>query len=368
MKGCIVEEALYAQEMRGMVEPYLEKCRSVVWLEREPGRRIYCELYPAGGIEASGASVRHPAQGDERASAVQRPVQGDEGASAAQPVQGDAAAGTVLISHGFTESAEKYREVIWYFHQEGFHVLIPEHCGHGRSYRLTEDPSLVHMLDWEAYVEDLLFAAHRAKEEWPGLPLYVFGHSMGGGIAAAAAAKEPGLFAKAVLSSPMIRPLTAGVPYPLAKAVTAAACACGRAESYVIGQRAYGGREKFEDSAATSEPRFTYYQDKRVAQPMFQQSAASFGWVRAAAGLSGFLLKQAWKQIAIPVLLCQAGRDVFVSNEAQDRFIQKLGSRINEDAVMLRVPGAKHEIYNSDDATVRMYWERIFTFLTGKAD
>lgn len=361
MNGRIVEETLYAQEMRGMVEPYLQERRSVIWLEREPGHRIYCEMYPAGGSAASGRSaVRKPAWGDAGAARDQDTGDGASGAV-------NAAAGTVLISHGFTESAEKYKEVIWYFHQEGFHVMILEHCGHGRSYRLTEDPSLVHILDWEAYVEDLLFAAHRAKEEWPESALYVFGHSMGGGIAAAAAAKEPDLFAKAVLSSPMIRPLTGGIPYPLAKAVTAAACAGGRAKSYVIGQHAYGGREKFEDSAATSEPRFTYYQDKRVSQPMFQQSAASFGWVRAAAGLSDYLLKQAWKQIAIPVLLCQAGRDVFVSNEAQDQFIQKLGSRIGEDAVMIRVPGAKHEIYNSDDATIRMYWERIFTFLTGKS-
>ena len=49
--------------------------------------------------------------------------------------------GVVVISHGFTESAVKYDEVAYYFLKEGYHVYIPEHCGHGRSYRLTADPS-----------------------------------------------------------------------------------------------------------------------------------------------------------------------------------------------------------------------------------
>lgn len=38
--------------------------------------------------------------------------------------------GVVVISHGFTESAVKYDEVAYYFLKEGYHVYIPEHCGH----------------------------------------------------------------------------------------------------------------------------------------------------------------------------------------------------------------------------------------------
>lgn len=60
----------------------------------------------------------------------------------------DAPKGVVVISHGFTESAAKYDEVAYYFLKEGYHVYIPEHCGHGRSYRLTADPFLVHIDTW----------------------------------------------------------------------------------------------------------------------------------------------------------------------------------------------------------------------------
>ena len=57
--------------------------------------------------------------------------------------------GVVVISHGFTEGAPKYEEMIYYFLQAGYHVYMPEHMGHGQSYRLTADPSLVYIDIWK---------------------------------------------------------------------------------------------------------------------------------------------------------------------------------------------------------------------------
>ena len=152
--------------------------------------------------------------------------------------------GVVVISHGFTENAEKYKEIVYYFIKEHFHVYLPEHCGHGKSYRLVEDPSLVYVDSYPRYVEDLLFVARKAKAEACGLPLVLYSHSMGGGIAAAAAAKAPHLFRKVVLSSPMIRPLTGKVPFADAKRIAAFACATERGTQYVVGQKPYQGIER----------------------------------------------------------------------------------------------------------------------------
>lgn len=82
----------------------------------------------------------------------------------------DAPKGVVVISHGFTESAAKYDEVAYYFLKEGYHVYIPEHCGHGRSYRLTADPFLVHIDTWRRYVRDFLKACRYIKKAHPDLP------------------------------------------------------------------------------------------------------------------------------------------------------------------------------------------------------
>ena len=166
----ILSEQGYREQMKNVVEPYLDIRKSVLWPEREEGKKIYCERYLA-----------------------------------------DSPKGVVMISHGFTETAEKYKEVIYYFVKKQYHVYLPEYCGHGRSYRLISDSSLIHVDDYQRYVNDFLYVAKMAAKENPGLPVFLYGHSMGGGLAAAEAAQEPELFKKVVLSSPMIRPATGNI-------------------------------------------------------------------------------------------------------------------------------------------------------------
>ena len=206
-----------------------------------------------------------------------------------------------MLSHGYTETAEKHLESIYYFLRGGYHVFMPEHCGHGHSYRLcrdTKDLSLVHVDDYKRYVDDLLFVARTAAKDYPNLPLLLYGHSMGGGIAAAAAAQAPELFSRLILSSPMIRPSSAPIPWPLARLIARTFCILGKSEQYVAGHRPYDGQETFVDSASISEARFDYYQQKRNTEPLYQMSAASYGWLWQTARLNRYLQKTAWRQIA----------------------------------------------------------------------
>ena len=149
MRTRVLQEKNYAERMQNGVEPYLAAHAEEFYWERESGHPIHVLRYRAF-----------------------RPR------------------GVVVISHGFTENAEKYKEIVYYFIKEHFHVYLPEHCGHGKSYRLVEDPSLVYVDSYHRYVEDLLFVARKAKAEACGLPLVLYSHSMGGGIAAAAAGQS----------------------------------------------------------------------------------------------------------------------------------------------------------------------------------
>ena len=322
MEDFVIKETAFKKFMEDTVEPYLARCRKEVRLPREAGQALYCVCYDA-----------------------------------------DESRGTVVISHGFTETAEKYLEPIYYFVKHGYNVIQPEHCGHGRSYRLVEDLSLVHVDRYERYVTDLLAAAETAKQAYPHVPLFLFGHSMGGGIAAAALSLQPGLFAGAVLSSPMIRPLTGTIPWPVAKLLAKLLCRMGKAEQYVPGGHAFDGKERFEDSASTSRERFAYYQKKRNAEPLFQMSAASCGWLNETARLSGYLTGKGWKQIQTPLLIFQAQDDAFVSVAEQDRFVEKMKAAGKVSAWKLRVASAKHEIFNSQTQVLQNYWMQILTFL-----
>lgn len=320
MKDLLVKEQNYQETMERIVGPFLRAKQSQLWLEREKGKKIYCIRYRT------------------------------------EPVRG-----VVLISHGFTESAEKYEEAVYYFLKKGFHVYCMEHCGHGHSYRLTEDLSLVHIDRYERYVEDLLFVAGKAKEENEELPLFLYAHSMGGGIGAAAAARKPECFNKLILSSPMLRPQTNPVPWKIAQIIAGICCLMGKEKEYVTGQKPYGGVERFEDSASTSEVRFACYQRKRNAEPLYQTNAPSYGWLRNAGRLNHYLRQDGWKRIAVPILLFQAENDAFVSTREQERFVKKLSRR---GAVrLIKITGTKHEISHADDVIATAYWENVFSFL-----
>lgn len=322
MRTRVLQEKKYAERMQNGVEPYLAAHAEEFYWERESGHPIHVLRYRAF-----------------------RPR------------------GVVVISHGFTENAEKYKEIVYYFIKEHFHVYLPEHCGHGKSYRLVEDPSLVYVDSYHRYVEDLLFVARKAKAEACGLPLVLYSHSMGGGIAAAAAAKAPYLFRKVVLSSPMIRPLTGKVPFADAKRIAAFACATGRGTQYVVGQKPYQGIESFKQSSSLSRPRFLYYQQKREKEPLYHLNAASYGWLHAAAHLYRDLMRSGWKRIEAPVLLFQAENDHLVSNRAQERMIRKMAERRPGMAKMVKVSGAKHELFGTRGRMLQTYWNMVFAFL-----
>ncbi len=334
----IKPEENYTQFMEECVLPYILSRREECYLSREAGRQIYCAFYTAGEC---------PPEQHTEADECDKDV-----------------SGIILISHGFGETADKYFEMIYYFLKAGYHVCIPEHCGHGRSYRLTkEDPCLIHTDRWQRYVDDLSFVAESAKKHWqqlPRLPLFLFAHSMGGGIGAALAAQKPHLFDRVLLTSPMIRPLTGGVPWPVTKLIVSVMCALGREKCYVIGQHAYDGKETFQESCATSFVRWTWYKNKTDSEPLYRTCAASYGWLHEAVRLNRFLMRVAWKQTEVPVLLIQAEQDTAVSKEQQELFVRKLPA----SAEIVCIPGTKHEIFRSDDETVRRYMDRVLKFLS----
>ena len=318
----ILQEETYHEQMTTIVEPYLQKRMTEKYLEREEGKPIYCVRY----------KVRFPK-------------------------------GTVLISHGFTENLEKYQEVIYYFLKKKYQVYFLEHCGHGRSYRLVDDMSLVHVDTYERYVEDFLFVARKIRKKHGRKPFYLFAHSMGGGIGVAATSREPWLFDKLVLSSPMIRPAFGSMAWHDVKVITEAFCKAGRSEDYVIGKKPFTGPKAFEFSSGVCEVQHDYYQTKRVENSLLQTTAPSYGWLQAAIELHDFLQKEAWKGIRVPVLMFQAERDQLVSNKEQERFLIKVRNAGNKDAKLVRVPKTKHETFNSDRKTTAGVWRMIFLFL-----
>ena len=320
MERLILSEQGYREQMENVVEPYLDIRKSVLWPEREEGKKIYCERYLA-----------------------------------------DSPKGVVMISHGFTETAEKYKEVIYYFVKKQYHVYLPEYCGHGRSYRLIPESSLVHVDDYQRYVDDFLYVAKMATKEsgTSGIFIWTFhGWRSGGsgGSAGAGTFQESGAFLPDDSSG------YRKYPVPVAKQIAFGACQQGKGAEYVVGQHPYEGRENFENSSSTCKVRFEYYQDKKEKEPLFQTNGASYSWLYQAGRLNRYLQRKAWKKIQAPVLIFQSAEDHLVSKPEQVRFVVKLARRGLTSGTMIIVPGTKHEIYGSGSRILRGYWKRILRF------
>ncbi|MEM9422248.1 MAG: alpha/beta fold hydrolase [Pseudomonadota bacterium] len=95
------------------------------------------------------------------------------------------------INHGLAEHAARYKPHLAWLANEGFAAIAHDHRGHGRTEAVDAPPG--HFGDKAG--ANVLADAHAvwawAKERWPGTPLFVFGHSMGGLVALNSVMRAP---------------------------------------------------------------------------------------------------------------------------------------------------------------------------------
>ena len=319
----LVDENDYASGMMRIVEPTLAKYRKTGFFGEE--KQIYYELYP------------------------QMPNKG-----------------TILLCHGFTESCEKLHELIFYFIEAGFQCGIMDARGHGKSFREGKDPTVIHVDHFDNYVIDLhrFLVRVMAKEmKIKKSKLYLFGHSMGGCIAARFCEMYPDLCARAVLSSPMIGIDFGTLPEPAAKVICAAAIAAHRGMDSIAGQQPFDTIPDFGKSAGSSEPRYLYYHDIRVQNPEYQATRADYFWGREAIRAGhNVRRKKEMEAIRAEILLVIAGRDNLVSRAAQEEFIAGLAKG---KAVL--VPDSRHELYNAVNPVLRNYLGLVMSWFDKEA-
>ena len=312
-----IKEVNYKEIMKTTVEPYLAERMENGYFERNPSEKIYFEHYKA-----------------------------------------DSPKGIIVISHGFTESIKKFTESIYYMLQEGYEVWGVDHRGHGRSFRMNDNPHVVHVENFEDYILDLVyFTENVVKPESEDLPLYLYCHSMGGCIGAWTISVYQTLFDKAVLSSPMLGLNFGRVPVPVVYAAASIMGIGERRKNPFGSDGRFNPEPDFENSAGTSECRYNYYFNKTLEDQFLQTCAPSIQWGKQAARACSFVMSQA-DLIRIPVLLCQAGADTVVKNAAQDLFAEWA-----ENCEIYRVPDKKHELYMMDSEFLIPYWQKVFGFL-----
>ncbi|WP_028032776.1 alpha/beta fold hydrolase [Chelativorans sp. J32] len=88
--------------------------------------------------------------------------------------------GIVQINHGLAEHAGRYARFAAFLSERGFHVYAHDHRGHGHSNAAGTPPGHFGAeASAETMLADVLAVHERIAVDHPGLPLILFGHSMG---------------------------------------------------------------------------------------------------------------------------------------------------------------------------------------------
>lgn len=150
----------------------------------------------------------------------------------------------VQISHGLAEHSARYEDFAENLVKAGFAVYAGDHRGHGMTAGNIEN--LGHFSDtrgWETVVADMRSLTEIIKNNHPGLPIFLFGHSMGSFLSRDYIFTYPGNIRGVILSGTAADP---GLPGYAGIAIAGLQCLIRgrRTKSLLIDRLSFGNYNK----------------------------------------------------------------------------------------------------------------------------
>jgi len=107
----------------------------------------------------------------------------------------------VLIVHGMAEHAGRYDRLATALNKEGYEVVAPDLRGHGKSIADPDYPGLFATNDgWNKAIGDIKAISSLVKQQSPGKPVILLGHSMGSFMAQRLMIEQGADYAGVILS------------------------------------------------------------------------------------------------------------------------------------------------------------------------
>jgi alpha-beta hydrolase superfamily lysophospholipase len=239
-------------------------------------------------------------------------------------------AGIILI-HGIGEHIQRYSHWIENFNEKGFGVVGMDLPGHGKSdgkrgklntYSLTDE-----MLD---------FQITEFKKTFPGIPLFIYGHSLGGGIVLQYILQKSPKINGAIVTSPWLRLSSepAGIKVILARIMNKLYPSLIQPSGLIVSHISHD--QKIVD-AYNSDP--------------LNHNKISAGLYISAVSAAEYSLNHA-SELKIPLLLMHGSDDLITSPEASRDFASKTNM-----AEFKSWEGGYHELHNE------LFKNEVFAFI-----
>jgi alpha-beta hydrolase superfamily lysophospholipase len=228
----------------------------------------------------------------------------------------------VFLSHGLGEHAGRYAALARDFTARGISLYAVDHRGHGRS-----GGPRAYTPRFERFVADLEDFRRRVAREAEGLPLFLYGHSLGGLIALRwLQAHGDVALAGAVLSAPLL-----GVKVQAPRWKLALAAPLSRVLP------ALPMKNEIDPAELTHDPAYirSYREDPLVTDKITPRLFTEMMEAIAKARVEG-------ERITAPLLFLVPGEDTIVQEDDTLRFSAGLGG----DVTVRRYPGFRHESHN----------------------
>ena len=232
------------------------------------------------------------------------------------------ARGSFVIVHGLRDHGDRYRELARELNGRGIAVYAMDLRGHGRS-----EGARVSVDRLDRYVGDLALLIDRVRERSEA-PLFLFGHSMGGAIAARYAEQPGHSIDGLVLSAPALRLFVSEIEE----------CGVNLLTDFSPEAPALA-----HDMAKWSRQKEVITQNER--DPLVYQPAAPV--MTAAALLEG--ARDALHEspfIRVPLLVMHGGADGITDPAGSKAFVERARS---SDKTLRVYPGLYHDLWNEPE-------------------
>lgn len=272
--------------------------------------------------------------------------------------------GMIQLSHGMRGCKERFIPFMEYMASNGYLCVANDHRGHGGSVLSSEDLGYMYEGGWNALVRDMRTISEWALEEYPDLPLFLVGHSMGS-LASRIYAYEYGdmLSGLFVIGSPSYNVLSS-----VGRTFTGLLCRAGfsrkrlRFMQKMVSWR-YNRRFRSEGSEAWT------CSDPFVRKAFSENPLCSYDFTANACFNLLCMMRETYASrrgpvsgLSVPVAFLSGGDDpCMISQRALRNAVDSMKS-LGYGSVYLHVyPGMRHEILNESGKEI--VWDDILHYI-----
>lgn len=235
-----------------------------------------------------------------------------------------AAKGVVVLVHGLGEHSGRYGHVARFLNDCGFGLVSFDLRGHGKS-----EGKRGHAPSYDAIMDDIDHVVSEANQSYPGAPLFLYGHSLGGNLVLYYLMKRRPNVAGAIVSNPGLAP--AKDPGP----------------KVLLGRILYSLWPDFTMPNGLDLPGISrdpaVYAAYKADELVHDRVSARLGLDLIDAGR--WILENVQTLPDVPVLLMVGTADRLTDAAATIKFAQSAGSTVE----LVQWPGFYHELHNEPE-------------------